>query len=324
MDKFDRIFQLHAIFSARRTPIPFDELKERLQCSRATIFRALDALKDSLGAPICFDTERGGYLYGSTANGRAYELPGLWFNAEELQALVILQRVAATLSTGLLEDQLAPLGKRLAELTAHRRLHLGEVAKRIRLPALAARPVGPAFQNAAAATLQRRQLGFRYHSRGKDEQTERTVSPQRVTHYRESWYLDAWDEQRRGLRSFAVDRISAARILEIQAIDVDEAALDEHYASAYGIFGGRANKIAVLIFSAERARWVADEKWHPEQRGQFLVDGRYELRIPYRDPRELLMDVLRHGAEVEVLEPQALRKALIERLRAALQRYDKP
>ena len=101
MDKFDRIFQLHSILSARRTPIPLDELKERLQCSRATIYRVLDALKDNLGAPICFDAERGGYHYGTTHDRRAYELPGLWFNAEELQALVILQRVAGTLSTGL-------------------------------------------------------------------------------------------------------------------------------------------------------------------------------------------------------------------------------
>jgi len=77
----------------------------------------------------------------------------------------------------------------------------------------------------------------------------------------------------------------------------------------------------VLRFSAERARWVADERWHPEQAGQFLTDGRFELRIPYRDARELIMDILRHGPEVEVVEPEVLRSAVAECLKAALAQY---
>ena len=83
----------------------------------------------------------------------------------------------------------------------------------------------------------------------------------------------------------------------------------------------RGLKLAVLRFSRERARWVADERWHPEQSGQFLTDGRYELRIPYRDARELIMDILRHGEEVEVVEPEGLRQDVIGALRRALGRY---
>jgi predicted DNA-binding transcriptional regulator YafY len=66
---------------------------------------------------------------------------------------------------------------------------------------------------------------------------------------------------------------------------------------------------------------VADERWHPDQSGQYLTDGRYELKIPYRDERELVMDILRHGAEVEVVQPGSLRDAVVRRLREALRRY---
>jgi len=66
----------------------------------------------------------------------------------------------------------------------------------------------------------------------------------------------------------------------------------------------------------------SDKRWHPEQIGQFLTDGRYELRIPYRDERELVMDVLRqHGAQVEVLEPEALRKVVTDELQRAFNAY---
>ena len=106
------------------------------------------------------------------------------------------------------------------------------------------------------------------------------------------------------------------------ALDIPEAQLDEHYASAYGIFGGKADKVAVLVFTAERARWVADERWHPQQEGRWLEDGRYELRIPYREERELVMDILRHGAAVSVVEPVELVKAICTELDSAARNYN--
>jgi len=189
---------------------------------------------------------------------------------------------------------------------------------------MAARPAGAWFHVLAGATLQRRKLRMAYHGRARDQATERIVSPQRLVHYRGNWYLDGWCHLRKGLRSFAVDRVRDAQELDEAADAVADAELDKHFASAYGIFAGKANKTAVLRFSAERARWVADERWHPEQVGQYLTDGRYELRIPYRDDRELVMDILKHGAEVEVVEPEALRQTVADRLADALARYRTP
>ena len=58
------------------------------------------------------------------------------------------------------------------------------------------------------------------------------------------------------------------------------------------------------------ARWVAKETWRARQKGTFEKDSSYVLEVPYHDDRELVMDVLRHGAEVEVLAPVDLRKAV--------------
>jgi proteasome accessory factor C len=321
MDKFDRIFQLHAILSTRRTAIPLEDLIARLECSKSTLFRVIAEMKDYLHAPILFDTAAGGYRYDTTQRAFAYELPGLWFSPREIQALAVMQRLVHDIGGGLLKEHFSPLAARLSELTRHRRLNLGEAATRLRFPAIAARPVGDAFQEVTGATLQRNKLWFEYHARGSDERTERTVSPQRVTQYRESWYLDAWDEGKDALRTFSIDRIGRPTVLPEAALDVPEPELDRHYSSAYGIFGGEAEKVAVLHFTPERARWIADEEWHPGQQRTFLQDGIYELRIPYRDPRELVMDILRHGPHVKVISPPTLVEEVMTAHRAALDRY---
>jgi proteasome accessory factor C len=247
MDKFDRIFHLHAILSARRTPIPLEDLTAKLECSKSTLHRTINVLKDYLNAPVVFDANAGGYKYARQEPGsEAYELPGLWFTPRELQALAVMQRLLKDAGGGLLEEHLAPLARRLADLTRHQRLNLGEAQSRLRFPSIGARPAGKAFDTVALATLQRRRLWIEYHARSTDEQSERTVSPQRLTHYRETWYLDAWDEERNALRIFSVDRIARAIVLDKPAFDVAERELEDHYASAYGIFGGKADKTAVL------------------------------------------------------------------------------
>ena len=73
--------------------------------------------------------------------------------------------------------------------------------------------------------------------------------------------------------------------------------------------------------SEKVARWVAEENWHPAQQGRFLEDGRYRLDVPYSDPLELLMDILKHGNDVEVVAPRALRDLVAETLKASLMHY---
>ncbi|NNM62548.1 MAG: WYL domain-containing protein [Steroidobacteraceae bacterium] len=75
-----------------------------------------------------------------------------------------------------------------------------------------------------------------------------------MIHYRETWYLDAWDELRDALRTFSIDRIRKTSVLEEVAPDLPGDLLNEHFATAYGIFGGEADQVAVLKFTTERSR----------------------------------------------------------------------
>ena len=74
--------------------------------------------------------------------------------------------------------------------------------------------------------------------------------------------------------------------------------------------------MAVLRFSAERARWVQAERRHKEQKAEWLPDGSYRLRVPYADERELLMDTLRHGRHLVVEASPSLRRRVAEKAEA--------
>jgi predicted DNA-binding transcriptional regulator YafY len=77
----------------------------------------------------------------------------------------------------------------------------------------------------------------------------------------------------------------------------------------------------VLEFSPGRAQWVQHESWHPQQVGTLHTDGRYTLKVPHSDERELLGDILRFGSEVTVLAPSSLQQKLSSELAKALKLY---
>jgi len=318
MSTLVHLIRCHRILSARRTPIPFAELQQRLECSTATLKRVLTQLQDEFGAPLIRARSHG--VFYARDGVAPFELPGFWLNAGELTALLVFENLLASTAPSLLSEQLAPIRAKARQLLDAEG-QLPDWSQRLRLLGATRREAGAAFGTVASALVRRRRLAVRYHARESDEMTERELSPQRLTHYRDRWYLDAWCHTREALRSFAVERLSKARELPTAARDEPPDALDAVLASSYGIFSGVATQTAELLFSPRAARWVADEEWHPTQSGERQPDGGWRLRIPYHRDEELLMDVLRYGDDVEVLGPPALRAAVAARLQAALARY---
>ncbi len=290
---------------------------EEIGCSQATLYRLIANLRDHLGAPIEQDPDGRGFFYEDYGM-RPFELPGIWLSPEELQALISARDVLGRVQPGLLDTELHALQDRIANLLDEKGIDADAQTERVRIIHQASRLVDAAtFQPVLHALVQRKRLHIGYHARGSDEVTDRTVSPQRLTSYRNNWYLDGYCHLREGLRSFALERIQTITSLDESAEDIDAQQLSQHFTSAYGIFSGKATHMAVLKFSPKMARWVAEELWHSKQEGQWLADGCYELRIPYGHSEELLMDILRFGPEVEVLEPDSLRAQIKEQLVAA-------
>ena len=325
MGQTERLYRIAELLRAK-SAVPIAAFLRELEVSRATFTRDLDLLRERLNAPIVYDRSRRGYRLGEPSPGAArHELPGLWFNSREIHALLAFHHFLENLEPGLLTPHIEPLKERIEALLESKDQTLKEITRRIRVLPQAARHAEPAcFQLTAHALLARKRLSFHYHGRARGDVTERTVSPQRLAHYRDNWYLDAWDHGKRALRTFAAERIREPRLLDERAKDISEERLNRYFTESYGIFSGRPKRKAILRFSPERSRWVAEELWHPQQKGRY-ENGHYILEIPYSDDRELVLDILKYGPEVEVLRPKSLRKKVLEKLlRAASQYRRKP
>jgi predicted DNA-binding transcriptional regulator YafY len=316
MDRTERFYKIERLLRDHKR-VTRRQLLEALEVSLATLKRDLAYMRDRLHAPIVWNADTRAYELQSEPGAPAYELPGLWFNPSEIYALMTMDTLLSEMQPGLLAAHIAPLRARLEMLLEEGRVGAAEVRRRIRIRRHAARlPAAHIFETVAAATLRRLRLRIRYAGRASGERTERVISPQRLVHYRDNWYVDAYCHLREGLRKFAIDAIAAAELQDEPAKDVDLAEIERELDRGYGVFGGTPIDWASLRFSADRARWVASEQWHPLQRGHFEPKGSYLLEVPFSDPRELLMDVLKFGADVEVVGPPSLRHEWARQVRA--------
>lgn len=317
---FAHIYELDKLLSGRRYPMPLEEILRRLECSRSTFHRIREVMVDYLGAPIVNQRGRG-YHYALDQDDK-FELPGLWFNADEIIALALLTQISESIQPTLVSELLKPLEKRLHQCLTGQNINPQHWQHRIRVTSQWQRPCHPDnFKLITSALLHRQQLEINHWQWQRDQHISRLISPQRLVLYRDNWYLDAWCHLRQALRTFAIDGISDARLIDNPAKEIPLTQLETHVADGYGIFAGRKQAEATLRFSPIISRRVARENWHPQQTIEWTEDNKLLLTIPYSDPRELLRDILHYGSDVEVLAPETLRNQVKTEIENTLKKY---
>lgn len=333
MDRTERFYKIEMLIRSRAGggSVSFAELMGELGVSRATLKRDLEYLRSRMNAPIVYDRASNGYCFATPAQGRrdggaAHELPGLWFTEGEIHALLTMHQLIQGLDEGgVLARHLQPLLERLHGMLGTSEGESRELMRRVKIASPARRPVQARhFELIGSALTRRQRMHMSYWVRSRQEDTERVVSPQRLVHYRSTWYLDAWCHGSERLRRFALDAVRSVELLEQRARDVGLKTVEAELDAGYGIFaGGGSSKLqwATLRFTPEAAQWVAHEQWHPAQEAVVESDGALTLRLPYAEATELAMDVLRHGEQVRVLKPASLAALVAQRLKEAARQY---
>lgn len=337
MNQLDRLYQLERLLRSRQA-LGRDSLLHELEISRATLKRYLAVLRDRMNVPVVYDRYSNSYSItppgtgqagkaGKTAtggeSGERQELPGVWFNQQEIVALLTLYELISGLdSAGMLQRHLQPILQRLTAMLGSTALPAQELQRRVRILSPGRREVTSRFfELVGLALTQRRQLAVTYFTRSRNETSERVLSPQRLVHHRNTWYLDAWCHTQKKLQRFALDAVRKAAVLDQPAKDVALATVEKTMDEGYGIYAGAKLRCATLVFTPWSAIWVAPEQWHVAQKSRRLPDGSLELKVPYTHDDELLMDIARHGADVRVIAPVELRDKLLVGLQRAVEQY---
>lgn len=327
MSQAARLRDFVAILENSRFPVARAYLLDQLQVSVATFKRDLDVLRDQMQAPIKWVPGEGGRERGYILEDKGWSsgklgLPRAWFSASEIYALLMIHELASHIGPGLLTEHLQPLITRVTMMLSAAEDSPEDVRARVRLLSSASRrKAGSHFETVARAAVKRQRLKILYFTRSRNERSERSVSPQVLLHYKENWYLVAWCHKADALRMFALDAIEEASPVNEVAKTVSKKQVNDIIGRDFGIYSGSERQWAKLLFTAKQAPWVMSETWHPDQVAELNQDGSYLLSVPFSDPRELLLEILRFGADVIVQEPASLRQEVALRLSQAAAQY---
>jgi predicted DNA-binding transcriptional regulator YafY len=319
MDQIERIYKIDQLLTSRGV-VSTAMFLEELEISLATFKRDKEYMQSRLHAPLVYDRLEGGYrLEKGSQIGPAYELPGIWFSEQELHALLTTQQLLDNLEPGLLTPYVEPLRNKIKSILGSINDSADEIARRVRVFAVGRRKIELRhFSVIAMATVRRQRLKLTHYRRVSDTHLEREISPQQLVYYRDNWYLDSWCHLRNDIRSFAVDAIESAQMLDAAAKEISLPSLQATLGKSYGIFSGTNVQWAKLRITPEKARWVSRIVWHSEQKVKFDDEGYYLLDIPFSDHRELVNDILGMLPEVEVLAPESLKNRILEVLKLSM------
>lgn len=324
MAKYESVNLLYKLLKQARYPLSKRQIQEKLECSAATVERYITELRDTYSQTVEYDREANGYRLQIDQQSDI-ELPSHLFTTQEINALLLIEQIIDELEPGFLKEDTHAVKQHLAKI---RQQFTGiEInnEKRIRMINIGKRQGNiKHLITATKAVLKRLRIQMTYQARSadNDSKTTRDLSPQRLTHYRDNWYLDAWCHDREALRTFALDRISNIQLQESadkKIKSLSNKQLNEYYAQTFGIFGGEVQDVAKLKFTPHRSQWVSAEIWHQNQKGKWLDDGSYLLEIPYGNDTELIGDILKYGDQVEVIGPEKLR----DKIRSQIQNLSK-
>jgi predicted DNA-binding transcriptional regulator YafY len=303
---------------ARRGLYNASRLADRFEIATKSAQRSIEYFRNSIQAPLEYEPSRKGYFYTDPT----FQLPVIRISEEELLALLISRKLITGASAVSLADELGRVSSRLGSLLAANFPGRARPEDAFSFRWKAISPTDPlTFKVVTSALLQGKLLSFCYYSPTASNCTMRTVEPHHMVNYMGNWHLVAFCRLRNDWRDFVLGRMT---LCSVDGEDFDIRPSEEwlpYLSDTFGIFQNQDNFNVVLRFTPERSRWVRGEIWYEGESEEALEDGSLVKTIPASHGAEILMEILRHGSHVEVLEPLWLREQVVGELSAAVKIY---
>jgi predicted DNA-binding transcriptional regulator YafY len=321
-EQLARQWQIIQLLTVSREGKTARELSMALGCHRRTVYRDLEALQEG-GFPVFTDRGEDGRTRWALLD-TAREPAPIPFRLSELMALYLgrdlLEPLRGTPFHEAMESLFAKVRSGLPEGTA-------DALERLKAGfGVGAKPhkdhsrSGKTLETVQGAIYDRRRLAVEYRSMSRRKASRRRIDPYHLWLYDGSFYLIGWCHARRGVRTFAVDRIRACEPTGERFAMPEGFDAKDYMASSFGVFQGPPVTVRIR-FAPSAAVYVRERTWHPSQRLSPEPDGSLLFEVDVADSDEIRSWVLGWGPNAEVLAPAGLRRAVRDAARATARRY---
>jgi predicted DNA-binding transcriptional regulator YafY len=290
------------------------EIAERLQVSPRTVYRDLDRLSAS-GVAVWQEE-------GHFGISRDQSLAIIRLSLNEAMTLFIATRLLARYADEYNPHVVSALEKLATALPASVASHVIQTTEALRRRPTDDRAVA-VLEQIARAWAERRIVRLWYRSPRSAEMRQRDLAPYclEVSGPAYSCYVIGYDSWAKGVRTFKLDRLERAQMLDRSYEIPPDFDANAYLADSWGIMRGKDLIEVVLQFNREVAALVRERTWHPSQMLDELADGGLLFTVRVSDPREMRPWIRSWGSEVEVLEPPALRAEMAKQARRTAERY---
>lgn len=152
------------------------------------------------------------------------------------------------------------------------------------------------------------------------ETTVRTVKPIAIKESQHRWYLVAFDNKNGNLRNFGFDRISDLRIsdtkFKLMPFDIEK-----EYRHAFGVETYAPAQKVVLEFTWQQGNYIKSFPLHSSQKVLSDTDNALLVELFIHPTNDFVMELMRFGAEVKVVEPEMLRNTIRDRVSDMIKLY---
>ncbi len=298
-----------------------NQLAEHFEISPKTAQRTIEFMRYRLRAPLRYLPQERGYIYENDT----WELPGLWLNEEELTSLLVSYRLASAIPDSTLKTSFKSfLDQIITRFSpAAMPVSVADLNKKVSVKNIEySRTNEKTFHTVLDALVHGRSVTIEYYSPHNHEATTRDILPLHLLQYMGTWHIIAHCNLKDGLRDFVLSRIKTITPSQKTiAAPTTAGTIKDYLRKHFGIMTSPHTIEVCLRFSPEIAPWIAEQVWHPAQQIRHEKANTLCLTFPVADLREIKREILKYGAQVEVVSPKALREEVKKEIEKMKKKY---
>jgi predicted DNA-binding transcriptional regulator YafY len=166
-------------------------------------------------------------------------------------------------------------------------------------------------------------VNFEYASYSSNKSKLRLVSPLLLKEYRNRWYLISYDEEKRNVTTYALERMGEVTITKLSSTIPKNFSADDMFEHTIGIttHDGEPEKIT---FKANNlaAKYIESQPFHHSQRLDKEGKNKSTFSLNVIPTEELIREIMSYGGEIEVISPIHLRDKISDRVVDMIQNYN--